>query len=145
MISYKYRPNFKEVIIFRLLIIILLVSGFVWSNYRLSLFIVSGFISGLYYGWCNDFVWDTNTHPKKDPNYRSHQIWVHAVCGIVGATALDLLLCNFNLYGNEIYKFTGTQFLLFMLALLGYTGLLARTLWSFANASELIVKKFIGS
>lgn len=68
-----------------------------------------------------------------------NSIWVHVVCGLVGAAALYLLSNHICLLDPRvtIYRLGWPDLFLFLIAVLGYTGLLPRTLWFFASKGNL--------
>ncbi|KKU55457.1 MAG: hypothetical protein UX78_C0020G0022 [Candidatus Amesbacteria bacterium GW2011_GWA2_47_11] len=79
----------------RLWVIFLLISGFLLPNpWRLILILLSGILSGVYYGCYNDIMWRPNPEEKlsKFPHYRAHQMWIHIFCGLVGSIALYYLI-----------------------------------------------------
>ncbi len=114
--------------------------------WKLIVLILSGLISGVYYGLYNDFIWlspkiNSKENFKSNPDfkelslYKGHQVWIHLVCGVVGSLALYLLLgkLNFTSFPVNLDGLGIKELVLLLIALLGYTGLLPRTLWFFSN------------
>jgi len=79
--------------------------------------------------------------PYRNKYAKVNTLWVHLICSVAGAIALYLLLNRFNLLNLNSWtlKHLGfSDFVLFLVALLGYTGLLPMTLWFFANSGKLL-------
>jgi len=118
----------------RLWVIFLLISGFLLPNpWRLILILLSGILSGVYYGCYNDIMWRPNPEEKlsKFPHYRAHQMWIHIFCGLVGSIALYYLitLIGFDNPGQALKKHGFNLFTLSFVTVMGYVGLLPRFLW----------------
>jgi hypothetical protein len=137
MINFTKQASIKVIVIIRLLIIVLLVWGFINPNYRLYLFAISGFISGLYYGWHNDIIWNKNGELEKPHNYRIHQLWIHIIGGFIGAIALYFLFCSRNISQINRDELKLTDLVLLLIATLGYAGLFPRSLWFIASHGDL--------
>lgn len=117
-------------LIARVLCILLIFLGYISPDYRLVLFIVAGLVLGLYYGYYNDIIWEDKGELKDKDHYRVHQIWIHTVSGLVGGVSLYLLLPNLeiiNTGGTVALKLS--SFVLFVVFLFSFVGLLPRALW----------------
>lgn len=115
-------------------IILSLVLGLLLDNpYRIILLLLSGILSGVYYGCYNDIIW----RPVKEdalqnlPHYRAHQLWIHIFCGIVGSITLYflLLVISQNELMNVIQKNGVFVFVSSFIIVMSYVGLLPRLLW----------------
>lgn len=119
----------------------------------LFIFLIIGLITGLFYGW-NDyriyFYPHTNKFYKKgippvNLPAKINAIWIHLVCGFVGAIALYLISIKLiSDYPNKIVGALAWQdFVVLLIGLLGITGLLPRTLWFFASKADIpdLIKK----
>ena len=137
MIGFTKQAPFELIVVIRLLIIALLVIGFMNPNCRFYLFIISGLISGLYYGWHNDTIWNSKGKLEKSPNYRIHQLWVHVISGFIGAIALYFLLGSRDILQINRDGLKLIDFALSLIATLGYVGLLPRSLWFIASHRDL--------
>ncbi len=144
------RDQFVEFqLLIRVIVFLLMVIGFLQSAFLLLL--LASIISGSNYGFNNDSFWESPYFPilgnrkVSHPNnqkynkilYVSHQVWVHILCAIVGAIALYLLSLRFNSYIYWNYHLSWIDLVLLIVALLGYTGLLPRTLWFFASRGDI--------
>lgn len=103
------------------------------DHWRFVPLLLSGIVSGLYYGRYNDIIWRPNSKKglSKHPHYIAHQLWVHIFCGLVGSIALYYLV---NLVGlgnpSQIMEKHGFNlFILLFVVVMGYIGLLPRFLW----------------
>jgi len=125
-------------IIPRLIALILIVAGILTGRSGLYFLLLSGIILGFYYGWFNDLIWRPNGKLETSIPYRAHQIWIHIICSEVGAVAFYLLLSRINnsLKFVIVRGFNLSDFILFLIAILGYTGLLPRILWYFTYAQQ---------
>ena len=130
----------KEVGI-RVIVVLVVVLGIVSVDilWKLIFFVVSGIVSGLFYGYYNDTIWslDPDKQLVQKSIYRVQQIWTHLLCGIIGGLALYLLLPRVGFLNFEIESLNWTDLVLFILATLGYTGMLTRTFWFFANRPNI--------
>jgi len=72
-----------------------------------------------------------------------NSMWVHIVCGVAGAIAFYLLANNifFNKHFFRLYKLNISDLFFFIIALLGYMGLLPRTMWFFASKGSIDILK----
>lgn len=124
---------------FRFLIATLIIFGLLNSlNCRIYFLIIAGFLSGTYYGWFNDDIW--NAYEKelsKKARYRVHQLWVHIVCGLIGALALYAISTKVSHSYFFVNKFNAIDLLLTLFSILGYTGLLPSLLWFFSRKGDI--------
>lgn len=69
----------------------------------------------------------------------ANSIWVHVICGVTGAVTLYFLSSHIHFENpwRTLHKLDWPDLFLFVIALLGYTGLLPRTLWFFASKGSL--------
>lgn len=127
-----------EILLPRLIAIFLLFMGVKLGKYGFCYLFFSGVVLGAYYGWFNDMIWRPNGKLEKSLPYRAHQIWVHIICGVTGSVALYFLLgvLDFSNMATVSGKIGWGEFLLFIIAILGYTGLLPRILWFFTYAQQ---------
>ena len=151
--TLDYKLIWFVVLIFALMCIIF---GLYWSS--LLFFVFSGSITGIFFGLNNyrifnyphtdEFYKDYITKEKygfeKEPPpvntvARINEMWVHLVCGITGSIALFFLTAGFNFQclAKSIEQISFVDGVLFLVALLGYTGLLPRTMWFLANKGGL--------
>ena len=68
----------------------------------------------------------------------TNAIWVHIICSITGVLSLYIL---FDLHKNNSLQVSNlylSDFILFIVGILGITGLLPMTLWFFANSSKIL-------
>lgn len=129
-------------ILYRLLVLIYVFFGIfsLQLQNKFIYLIISGLISGLYYGYYNDIIWRPNSITlSNNMPYRMHQLWVHIICGFVGSVGLYLLTVKLNL--NEPSKTLtnldlGTL-VVFIVTMLSYVGLLPRTLWFLSNRGSI--------
>ncbi|HEV2339437.1 MAG TPA: hypothetical protein VGT05_01575 [Patescibacteria group bacterium] len=125
-------------LIARFAAIVLVIIGISLKQNGIYFFLASGILLGAYYGWFNDLIWKPNGKLEKSFSYRAHQIWIHIICGTVGSIALYFLLgiIDFSHRSQTLGKLGLVEFILFILAILGYTGLLPRILWFFTYAQQ---------
>ena len=101
--------------------------------WKFLLLLLSGIVSGLYYGCYNDIIWRPNsvTRLSKEPHYRAHQMWIQIFCGLVGSIILYYLLFLFNPNNpSEAFEKYGFNLIILSFAvIMAYGGLLARLLW----------------
>lgn len=146
-----------------IVVLILVLIGLNLRDYylRMILFLLSGIVEGVYFGLSDyriyhyphtdDFYknyFQYLPQPNKELNIKPKIIlknippfndaalvnilWVHVVCGIVGALSL--------FYGFRLltyHRFNLQLLFLSLIAVLGYTGLLPRTLWFLASKGGL--------
>lgn len=144
--------SFQQRLLVLITVIFFLVFGLYCRN-LVSLFL-SGLLAGIYFG-LNDYrifhYYYSDKFYKDNPHMLSHNkdlpketfslkvpelnesskfdlIWVHVICGITSAYAVYLLLTN-----PLIDQYGISRIFLFLIALLGYSGRLPRTLWFLAN------------
>jgi hypothetical protein len=125
---------------FRALIAILIVCGVLTSvKCGVYLLIVAGLLSGWYYGWYNDSIWEKRGQELSNKSaYRVHQLWIHMTCGVIAGLALYFLSNSYlNCPEKFISKLGWSDFFLFLISLLGFTGLLPRTLWFLARNGKI--------
>lgn len=129
--------SFFQIVLPRLLAIVLIYYGLT-SKYSLYFLLASGIVLGAYYGWFNDMIWRPNGKLEKSIPYRAHQVWIHIIAATAGSVAFYLLLGSIDLTNPiETSDSLGWQhFILFIIAILGYTGLLPRILWFFTYAQQ---------
>ena len=132
----KYILN-KEFIV-RLIVVILVILGFIFQKFEFYFILSSGFLLGVYYGLYNDAIWRPTGKLYDSFPYRAHQLWIHIICGTVGSMAFYFLLGNIDIYNQAetLKKLGASDFFLFLIALLGYVGLLPRILWFFSYAQH---------
>lgn len=113
-------------------------------NYqRLIFFIFSGIFLGWFYGENNNEIWSNEQdpdHPRKKENIHNH--WVHIVGGVTGGISLYFLLSHIN-FGDPLDLFDkagSIDFVLFIIAILGFTGYIPRVLWLVATTGKLLEK-----
>lgn len=137
---------------------ILVVLAFYYHN--LFVFIISGLFLGIFYGWNNYRIFH---YPHTDEFYQNYltkekqgfekvppvntvarinTMWIHLVSCVTGSIALFFLSTRINpLCAREsIERLNWVDGVLFAVVLLGYTGLLPRTLW-FGNVFGFIKPK----
>jgi hypothetical protein len=131
-------------IFFRVLVGTLVVLGvIVKTPFGLAFLLLSGILSGIYYGYHDDNLWGggrKNNKTHNDPiRYNIHLIWIHTVCGLVAAISLYLLSTKINLTNpaNTLHRLRIDDAIIFVISLLGYTGLLPRTFWFIANTGKI--------
>lgn len=126
-----------QILLPRLVAIILVYLGITSTN-GLYFLLASGAVLGTYYGLFNDMIWRPNGKLEKSLPYRAHQVWVHIICGVTGSVASYLLLGTIDLNNRALVveKLGWGEFMLFIIAILGYTGLLPRILWFFTYAQQ---------
>lgn len=107
---------------------------------RLVIFILASLITGFFYGRNNYWIFHasknkTDRSPLNKPA-EANQFWIHIVCGVIGAIALYLLSFRLDFINlqNTFSQLRLLDLFLFLIAVLGYTGLLPRTLWFFASS-----------
>lgn len=136
MLKKLHKPEIQEPFI-RIVVAVLIILGVINAfSIQLLLLVIAGVISGFYYGFNNDIIWDSKGKLKpylSHPGYRGQQVWVHLICGIVGSLALYLFLNRVCLWFLNVNGLDWTDFILSIISVLGYTGLLARALWFYAN------------
>lgn len=118
-----------------LVAIILLCIGLSFKLPCLFLLITSGLILGVYRGLYDEIIWSPGTKPEKSVPHRLHKIFVHVLCSVSGSVALYFLIINIThgIYSAFTYSLGVRELVLFLIALLGYMGLLPRALWSYSN------------
>lgn len=142
--------------LYLLLVLAILVSAFHFNN--IVLFIASGVLLSIFYGWNNYRIFhyphtdefykefltkEKHRFDKKPPPVNAvakiNERWVHLVSGVTGSVALYFLSSRVNLYCSvkAIENTNLADGVLFLVALLGYSGLLPRTLWFLANKGGL--------
>lgn len=134
------KAQLLELLSIRILAVILVYMGVTSGQYGFYFLLSSGVLLGAYYGWFNDMIWRPNGKLEKSLPYRAHQVWVHVICGITGSVALYLLLGVINLSNRTqtLENLGWGELMLFIIAILGYTGLLPRILWFFTYAQQNI-------
>jgi len=120
--------------IYRFSVVGLLLPGLFLSDpWKLIFILLSGIVSGLYYGCYNDIIWRPNSEEKLSnlPHYRAHQLWIHIFCGLLGSLALYYLITiiDANNLGQTLEKYGFNIFIISFVSLMGYVGLLPRLLW----------------
>lgn len=115
-------------------VVLPLILGLLLNNpFKIVLLLLSGVLSGLYYGCYNDIIW----RPVKEdilqnlPHYRGQQLWIHIFCGIAGGISLycmQLILTN-NSLTQVLENYSVHTFVLAFVSIMGYVGLLPRLLW----------------
>ncbi len=130
--------QFFQLIFVRLVAVILVYLGITSNQWGFYYLLASGAILGAYYGWFNDLIWRPTGQLYKSIPYRAHQVWIHIISGTVGSVALYLLLgvINLNNRSQTLQDLGFSAFMLFLIAILGYTGLLPRILWFFTYAQQ---------
>ncbi len=129
---------------FRIVVGLLIVLGAL-GKYSLGLqfLLLSGLFSGFYYGYCDDILWGGGRKDNKAHNdpvkYNMHLLWVHVVSGLVGAISLYLLSTKIDLANPAItlQRLKIDDVILLIISLLGYVGLLPRTIWFIANTGKI--------
>lgn len=123
---------------FRIVAGALIVLGVIgkWSL-GLQFLLLSGFLSGLYYGYNDDILWSVGR--KNNVKYNTHLLWIHIICGLVAAISLYLLSSKINLMDlkTTLIELKIEDTVLFVISLLGYMGLLPRTFWFIANTGKI--------
>lgn len=123
---------------FRIVVGVLIILG-VTGKFSLSLplLLLSGFLSGFYYGYNDDNLWGGGR--KDNIKYNTHLLWVHIICGLVAAISLYLLSVKINLLNPvmTLHRLKIDDTILFAISLLGYMGLLPRTFWFIANTGKI--------
>lgn len=124
----------------RLVALILIIVGILWKPYELYFLLSAGILLGFYYGWFNDLIWRPNGKLESSLPYRAHQIWIHIISGIVSSITFYLLLGSVNLSDRRltVSNLNFSDFVLFLITILGYTGLLPRILWFLTYAQQKI-------
>lgn len=127
-----------ELVLVRLIAVFLVFMGVISDKCGFYYLLTSGVLLGAYYGWFNDLIWRPTGKLENSMPYRAHQVWVHIICGIAGSVALYLLLGTIDLNNRILVleKLGWSEFVLFIIAILGYTGLLPRILWFFTYAQQ---------
>lgn len=125
-----------KLLLVRLIAVALVFLGVTSEQCGFYLLLVSGIILGGYYGWYNDMIWRPNGKLENSLPYRAHQVWIHIISGVTGSVALYLLLGAISLSDRSqtLEQLNWSAFILFLIAILGYTGLLPRILWFFTYA-----------
>ena len=141
-----------------ILAIIFTALGFYLSS--LLFFMISGILTGLFYGWNNYRIFH---YPHTDEFYKDYltkerhgftkippenivaklnTVWVHLACGVTGSITLYLLSTRISFVcpTKSIEQLNWVDGVLFVIAILGYIGLLPRTLW-FGNLLGVITPK----
>lgn len=85
---------------------------------------------------------ETELYPYKDiPSLNEYAsantLWVHLICSLTGAFSMYFLINDLSSKQFNVNQFNGSHFVLFSVAILGYTGLLPMTLWFFANSGKV--------
>lgn len=115
-------------------------------NDRLGLLLLSGLFVGFYYGK-NNFELYHSTDPFKYSDKSLKFIaqvdayWKHIVCGLIGSVSLYLLLNRTSSF-TDLNHLAFVDLILFLMGVLGYTGLLPLTLTIFAVSGKLLDKLF---
>jgi len=120
-----------------LVLIYLALSGVQTSTRQLTYLLLSGALSGTYHGLFTLSLWrkddkDKHKHRTNAP-YEINTLWVHLVCGLVASACL-YLLANKTDFRNS---FSPIDIFFLIIALVGYAGLLPRTLWFFSYNGDL--------
>ncbi len=120
------------------LAVILIAVGVSSEKYGFHFLLTSGALLGAYYGWFNDIIWRPNGKLESSLPYRAHQVWVHVICGIVGSLAFYLLVRTIDIRHplQTVEKLGIGHLILFVIGVLGYTGLLPRILWFSTYAKQ---------
>lgn len=104
---------------------------------KLIILLLSGMVSGIYHGLFTLSLWrkrDKDKHKKRDNiPYETNTLWTHIFCGLVASICFYLLINKPDI-GTDFDL--GSIFLLIM-SLVGYTGLLPRTLWFFSYSGKV--------
>lgn len=118
----------------RLWVAVLVLSGLLLRDpWKFIFILLSGIVSGLYFGCYNDIIWRPN--PESDlsklPHYRAHQMWIHIICSLVGGIALYYLITiiDINNLSQTLERHGFNLFALSFIIVMGYVGLLPRLLW----------------
>lgn len=127
----------------RLFAVILVLKGVTSESSKFYWLLSSGIVLGMYYGWYNDMIWRPNGKLEPSFPYRAHQLWIHIICGAVGSIAFYFLLgtLNINEQITTLTRLGFREFVLFVIAILGYVGLLPRILWFFSYAQSIFSHK----
>lgn len=104
---------------------------------QLTLLLLSGVISGVYHGLYTLSLWrkdDKDKHKdRQNIPYEVNTLWLHILCGIIASICLYLIVSKTTLTQN----FSIVDILLFIIVLVGYAGLLPRTMWFFSYSGKL--------
>lgn len=95
----------------------------------LPLFILVGFISGVYHGIYNKEIY----HPREKGNLgvheRIHTFWIHIVCGLAGTVCLYTLSRKYLFSHHNSVVFGSGDVGILLFGLIGSVGLGPMTLW----------------
>ena len=91
------------------------------------LFIIIGFISGIYHGFYNNQIYH-NSSPSKNVHEKIHIVWMHIVCGLIGSFSLYILFNKFYINSHKSNVGIGEVSVL-LFGILGIVGLLPMALW----------------
>lgn len=132
----------KELIV-RLAVVVLIIAGITIKNYSFYYLLASGILLGTYYGLYNDIIWRPNGKLEGELPYRAHQVWIHIIGGVIGSISLYFLLgaVDFNNPSAALANFGLREFILFVITLFGYVGLLPQILWYFSFAQSMFSSK----
>lgn len=123
--------------LYRYFAVMFFIASFRYTEYQLYLLLISGLTLGYYYGLYNDIIWRPKGTLSEATPYRAHQLWVHIVCGCIASLATYFLFSFIGNYGVPVaVDRSGLNILvLFVIAVLGYVGLLPRILWYLSYAT----------
>ena len=127
----------------RFIVVILVIAGVISKNYKLHFLLSSGLLLGTYYGLYNDIIWRPKGELVTSFPYRAHQLWAHIICGVVASLSLYFLLGVIDVDNQSatLAKLGLTEFMLFIITVMGYIGLLPRILWYFSYAQSIFSSK----
>ena len=126
----------------RYLVLGLVVFGIIFRAYSLYLLLSSGVLLGLYYGFYNDIIWRQKGKLSNSFFYRTHQLWIHIICGVIASLSLFFLLGSIDFSNQDVTlaNLGLKEFILFLIVLIGYVGLLPRIIWFFSYAQSIFSK-----
>ena len=116
------------------------------EKYLLSFLCISGVIVGIYYGKNNYELYHSNNVFEEEPRSlkviaRIDAFLKHILCGIMGSVALYVLIEHLNIFSaNHQFKLDWSSLILFIIAMLGYLGLLPLTFTFLAASGKLLEK-----
>lgn len=113
-----------------------------FNSYAVILFIIVGFVSGIYHGIFNNDIYH-NSANHKNLHEKIHTIWIHIICGVAGATCLYPLYRKFISYYSPRFTINTGEIVLLIIGLILISGLGPMILWFFVLSVSKLQDAFI--
>lgn len=126
----------KEIMLFILSGLFLVLGFLLVYPYRLISFLLAGVFSGVFYGKHNHEVWPGKRKYVPEPIEKLYFYWVHLLGSIIGGACLYLLSNRFFISSTQFSPVGSLgleELMLFIVVVLGYFGYIPRILWFLAN------------